>query len=107
MKRSKKNYYNESFDTNWNAIKNPRKGTKSTLSIKNDLSSNTKILTSSDTTITNPVEIANVLKNYFTLIAPDTKVNHKYSHKHFSGFLKKDLIIPFFEVLLVKMKYLI
>ena len=48
-----------------------------------------KNLTANDSNITNPVEIVNVLNNYFSSISSKTKVNIKYSHKYFSGFLKK------------------
>ena len=88
LKRSKINYYNHFFDINWNNIKNTRKGIKSILSIKPNPSDIPKILNTNDSTITNPVEIANVFNNYFSCIPSQTNVNIKYSHKHFSDFLK-------------------
>ena len=88
LKRSKTNYYNHYFDINWNNIKNTRKGIKSILSIKPNPSDIPKILNTNDSTITNPVEIANVFNNYFSCIPSQTNVNIKYSHKHFSDFLK-------------------
>ena len=80
MKRSKTNYYNHYFDTNWNNIKNTWKGMKSTLSIKLNPSYTPKILDTNDSTITNPVEIANVFNNYFSCNPSQTKVNIKYSY---------------------------
>ena len=87
MKRTKTNYYDHYFDINWNNIKNTWKGIKPILSIKPNPSDIPKILNTNDSTITNPVEIANVFNNYFSCIASQTKVNIKYSHKHFSDFL--------------------
>ena len=87
LKRSKTNYYNLYFDINWNNLKNTWKKIKSILSIKPNPSDIPKILNTNDSTITNPVEIANVFNNYFSCIASQTKVNIKYSHKHFSDFL--------------------
>ena len=88
MKRSKTNYYNLYFGINWNNLKNTWKKIKSILSIKPNPSDIPKILNTNDSTITNPVEIANVFSNYFSCIASETKVNIKYSHKHISDFLK-------------------
>ena len=83
LKRSKTNYYNHYFDINWNKIKNTWKGIMLILSIKPNPSDIPKILNANDSTITNPVEIANVFNNYFSSIAAQTKVNIKHSHKHF------------------------
>ena len=88
MKRSKANYCNHYFDINWNNIKNTWKGIKSILSIKPNPSDIPDILNTNDSTATNPAEIANVSNNYFSCIASQTKVNIKYSQKHFSDFLK-------------------
>ena len=46
------------------------------------------MLSSSGSTFTNQVEIANILNNYFASIVKKTKVNINYSHKHSSDFLK-------------------
>ena len=72
------------------------KGIKSILSIKPNPLDIPKILNVNDSTITNPVEIANVFNNYFSSIASQTKVNIKYSHKHFSDCLKKRAQNSFF-----------
>ena len=53
---------------NWNNTKNTWKGIKSILSIKPNPSDIPKILNTNDSTITNPVEIANVFNNYFSCI---------------------------------------
>ena len=47
-----------------------------------------KILVSNDTTITEPIEIANTFENFFTSIAAKSKESIKYSYKHISNFLK-------------------
>ena len=86
-KRSKTNYYSHYFDINCNNVTITWKGIKSMLSIKFNPSDIPKILNKNDSTITNPVEIAKVFNNYFSCIASQTKVNIKYSHKHFSDFL--------------------
>ena len=77
-------------------IKNTWNGTKSILSIKLNPSEIPKILITNDSTITNPVVIANVFNNYFSSIASQTKLNIKYSHKHFSDFLKNPAQNPCF-----------
>ena len=92
MKRSKTHYYNLYFGINWNNLKNTWKKIKSILSIKPNPSDIPKILNTNDSTITNPVEIANVFSNYFSCIASETNVNIKYSHKHISDFLKNGKI---------------
>ena len=90
------NYYNHYFDINSNNIRNTWKGIKSILSIKPYPSDIPKILNTNDSTITNPVEIANVFNNYFSCIPSQTNVNIKYSHKHFSDFLKNRAQNSFF-----------
>ena len=69
-------------------LKNTWKGIKSILSIEPNPSDIPKILKAHDSNITNPVEIATIFNIYFSSIASQTKVNIKYSHKHFSDFLK-------------------
>ena len=88
MKKSKMNYYNNYFKTNWDNIKNTCKGIKSILNINNNQSNIPEILISNDTTRTEPTKIANTFNNFFTSIATKTKESIKYSHKHFSNFLK-------------------
>ena len=82
------NYYNHYFKTNWDNIKNTWKGIKPILNINNTHSNIPKTLVSNDTTSAEPIEIANIFNNFFTSIAAETKESIKYSHKHFSNFLK-------------------
>ena len=58
------------------------------VSVKLNPSDIPKVLTANDSTITNPVQIANVFNNYFSSIPSQTKVNIGCSHKQFSEFLK-------------------
>ena len=88
MKKSKKNYYNHYFKNNWDNIKNTWKGIKSILNINNTQSNIPKILVSNNTASAEPIEIVNIFNNFFTSIAAKTKESIKYSHKHFSNFLK-------------------
>ena len=104
LKRGKTNYYNHCFHINWNNIKNTWKGTKSILTIKPNLSDIPKILNTNDSTITNPIEIANVFNNYLSCIASQTKVNIKHSHKYFSDFLKNRAQNSFFFYVLLTNK---
>ena len=64
--------------------------------IKKKTSDIPKILNANDNTITNPVVTVNLFINYFSSIASQTKVNIKYSHKHFSDFLKNRAQNSFF-----------
>ena len=82
------NYCNHYFKTYWANIKNTWKGITSILNINNTHSNIPKILVSSDTISAEPIDIANILNNFFTSIAAKTKESIKYSHKHFSNFLK-------------------
>ena len=88
MKKTKMNYYNHYFKTNWDNIKNTWKDIKSILNINNTHSNIPKILVSNDTTSAEPIEIANIFNNFFTSIIAKTKESIKYSHKHFFKFLK-------------------
>ena len=88
VKKSKMNYYNHYFKNNWDNIKNTGKGIKSILNINNTQLNIPKILVSNNTTSAEPIEIANIFNNFFTSVAAKTKERIKYSHKHFSNFLK-------------------
>ena len=90
------NYYNHYFKTNWDNIKNTWKGIKPILNINNTHSNIPKTLVSNDTTSAEPIEIANIFNNFFTSIAAETKESIKYSHKHFSNFLKNGSDDSFF-----------
>ena len=61
---------------------------KSILSVNNNPKNIPKILVYDDTTSTEPIEIANLLNNFFTSIATKTEESIIYSHKHFSNFLR-------------------
>ena len=88
MKKSKMNYYNHYFQTNWDNIKSTLKGIKSILNINKNQSNIPKLQVSDDTTSREPIEIANIFNSFFTSIAAKTKESIKYSDKHFSNFLK-------------------
>ena len=76
-KKSKMNYYNHYFKTNWDNIKSTWKGIKSILNINNTHSNIPKILVSNDNTSAEPVQIANIFNNFFTCIAAKTKESIK------------------------------
>ena len=88
MKHCKTNYYNHYFESKWNDIKNTWKGSKSILTIKNISADIPKSLSVYGTTISNPMAIWNVFKNYFSSIDNKTKLTISFSHKIFSDFLK-------------------
>ena len=67
---------------------NTLKVMKSILSVNNNPKNIPKILVYDDTTSTEPIEIANLLNNFFTSIATKTEESIIYSHKHFSNFLR-------------------
>ena len=84
MKRSKQNYYKRYFKFNLNNSKNTWKGIKSTITMKNAISTVSRSLSHGVNTTTNPCEIANVFNNYFASVAEAAKQDINYSHKHFS-----------------------
>ena len=92
------NYCNHYFRTYWANIKNTWKGITSILNINNTHSNIPKILVSSDTISAEPIDIANILNNFFTSIAAKTKESIKYSHKHFSNFRKNRSDDSFFLI---------
>ena len=72
MKKSKMNYYNHYFKTNWENLKNTWKGIKSISNINNTHSNIPKILVSNDTTSAEPTEIANIFNSLFTSMSSIT-----------------------------------
>ena len=76
-KKSKMNYYNHYFKTNWNNIKSTWKGIKSILNINNTHSNIPKILVSNDNASAEPVQIGNIFNNFFTCISAKTKESIK------------------------------
>ena len=103
LKKSKMNYDNHYFKTNWENIKNTWKGINHSLNkiiliqiflinlFLNKINAHSnipKILVSNDTTSAEPIEIANIFNNFFTFSAAKTKESIKYSHRNFFSFLK-------------------
>ena len=77
MKKSKQATHGKYFETNWNNIKNTRKGTKSLVSLKTVASSVPTIcsLDNAGDTTTNPYDIAHIFNNFFAFIAETMKKN--------------------------------
>ena len=75
MKKSKQATHGKYFETNWNNIKNTRKGTKSLVSLKTVASSVPTIcsLDNAGDTTTNPYDIAHIFNNFFAFIAETMK----------------------------------
>ena len=59
LKESETNYFNHYFESNWNSIKNTRKGIKSIISIKDFSADIPKSLSVDGATISNPLAISN------------------------------------------------
>ena len=66
LKQSKTNYFNHYFESNWNSIKNTRKGIKSIISIKDFSADIPKSLSVDGATISNPLAISNIFSNCFS-----------------------------------------
>ena len=80
IKKSKKAYYNKSFETNI-ILRTHEK--EPLISLKAVVSSTLTVLSlDSGDTITSPCDIANTFNNYFASIAEITEKNIKYSHIH-------------------------
>ena len=91
MKKSNRLKYNKYSEINWNNIKNTWKRIKSLISLKFLASSAPTVLSCDNgNSITNPYNIAHTFNNYFASIAETTKSKMKYSHKHFSDYLKEE-----------------
>ena len=94
-KKSKMNYYNHYFKANWDNIKIMWKVIKSILSINNNPSTIPKILVSHDITSTEPMESANIFKNFvYPLLLKLKKVLNIFINT-FLIFLKIDLMTLF------------
>ena len=57
------------------------------IAIKHSPASNIHMLTHKGATVTDPLHIANIFNDYFSLIAGKTKANIKLSNKSFQDFL--------------------
>ena len=88
FKQSKQNCYKQYFDSDRNNLKVTWKGIKSFRTLQNITTSVTRTISQGKNTITNPHEIANIFKNYFSSVAGTNRQSIKYSHKHFSDYLK-------------------
>ena len=95
MKKSKMNYYNHYFKTNWYNIKNNWKGIKSNLSINNNASNIPKIVASNDTTTTQPIKLQTCSTTYLLSLLLKLKKVLNIPIDTFLIFLKIDLMIPF------------
>ena len=96
LKRSKHSYFLKFFESNWNNMKNTRKGIKSLITLKDISTSVPRTLKHNNKTVTNPVEIANIFNKHFVSVAEKTRANVNYSHKHFSGYMENNSMNSFF-----------
>ena len=83
LKKSKENYYEKYFESNWNNAKIIWKGIKSIITLKDITSSVAGAISQGENLIINPYDIANIFNNYFSSVADTAKEKIKYSHKHF------------------------
>ena len=105
MKKSKQDHYDKYFERNWNNIKNTWKGIKSTISLKTVASSVSTVLSLDNSdTVTNHYDIAINFNNCFSSIAQTTEKSIKCSHKHFSDYLSKKVLVHYFCNLLIEKK---
>ena len=76
MKQSKKRYYSNYFKNNMKDMKNTWKGIKPIISLKAKESESPKaILNNKDEVLTNPIDIASSMNNYFCSVAPNIQSN--------------------------------
>ena len=87
MKKIKQNYYERFFKNNLNNLKNICKCIRSLIAVKHSSASNIHILKHKGATVTDPLSIANIFNDYFSLIAEKTKANIKFLNKSFQDFL--------------------
>ena len=87
LKESKQIYYTKYFESNWNNIRNTWKGIKTIISIKNITTTIPHSIEFNNRTITDPTTTSNVFNNYFTSIAEKTRLNIKFSPKHYTDYL--------------------
>ena len=96
MKQSKKNYYAEYFENNWNNIKNTWKEIKTIISIENITTTVLHSIEFNNKTITVPTAMSNVFNNYFTSIAKKTNSNINFLVKHYTDYLSYSNTNTFF-----------
>ena len=98
INKNKQTFYNKYFETNWNNIKNTRKGIKSLISLKT-VASSAPTVPSHDNcyNITNLNDTAKAFKSCFASIAKLT------THKYLTD-LKMSVIVQYFCNLLAKKK---
>ena len=68
MKKSKQNYFTKYFESNIKNLKNTWKGIKSIISLKNSASSSPNLLNFNNELASDPLKLANVFNNLFSLI---------------------------------------
>ena len=77
MKKSKQNYFRKYFESNINNLKNTWKGIKSRISLKNSASSSPNLLNFNNELTSDPLKIANVFNNLFSLIGKKNSIKNK------------------------------
>ena len=69
LRRSSGSYFSKFFESNSNNIKNTLKGIKSLITVKHTFTSVPRTLNRNNSTVINPVEIANIFNNHFASVA--------------------------------------
>ena len=90
MKKSKQNYFRKYFESNINNLKNTWKGIKSRISLKNSASSSPNLLNFNNELTSDPLKIANVFNNLFSLIGKKTQSRIRFLNKNDTDYLRGD-----------------
>ena len=98
LKESKQIYCTKYYESNWNNIRNTWKRIKTIISIKNITTTIPHSVEFNNRTITDPTTMSNVFNNYFTSIAEKTKLNIKFSPKHYTDYLSSTNTNTFFLI---------
>ena len=96
MKKSKQNYFTKYFETNIKNLKNTWKGIKSIISLKNSTSSSPNVTNFNSELTSDPLKIANVFNNYFSLIGEKTQSKTRFSNKNYTDYLRGENFHSFF-----------
>ena len=82
MKKSKQNYFTKYFESNIKDLKNTWKGIKSIISLKNSASSSPNLLNFNNELASDPLKLANVFNNLFSLIGEKAQSRIRFLNKN-------------------------
>ena len=96
IRKSKENHFNKYFSDNIKNLRETWKGIKNIIQTKSTINSLLTYILNKETSVTDPIQIANTFNSFFSSIGEDLQSKIHSSHTNFTRYLKNPNIYSIF-----------